>query len=61
MTLNGKLLVTSSSSFSKDTNDDDIPESIVSNIYNDANHRVVQEEERTNGIKVKASYTYIKR
>lgn len=56
--LNGKLLISSSSSFLKDTVSNDIPVKALEQIGDDASHRVVNEEIK-NGIIFQASYTYI--
>ena len=56
--LDGKLLISSSSSFSKDTTNYDIPQEILNEIADDGNHRVVKEEMK-NDIPFQASYTYI--
>jgi len=56
--LNGKLLISSSSSFIKDTVTNDIPVKILEEVSQNAIHRVVNEEMK-NGIQFKASYTYI--
>ena len=56
--LNGKLLISSSSSFSRDTTDYSIPKLVLSEIANDTKHRVVKEEVK-NEIPFQASYTYI--
>ncbi len=57
--LDGKLLISSSSSFSKDTTNYDIDQKVLTQIANDANHRVVKEEQMANGIEFQSSYTYI--
>tara|TARA_R110002073_G_scaffold57778_4_gene146674 strand:+ start:81334 stop:82794 length:1461 start_codon:yes stop_codon:yes gene_type:complete len=56
--LNGKLLVSSSSSFTKDTINDGISKELRTEIADDPNHRVVKEETKNN-IQFQASYTYI--
>lgn len=56
--LDGKLLISSSSSFLKDTVSNDIPVRILEQIVDNAIHRVVNEEIK-NGIPFQASYTYI--
>lgn len=57
--LKGKLQVSSSSSFTKDTTDYDIPKEILSQIADSGDHRVVIEETTPGGIKYQSSYTYI--
>ena len=57
--LQGKLLVSSSSSFSKDTTNYDIPQSILREIAESEDHRVVKEEATPSGLKFQSSYTYI--
>ena len=57
--LEGKLQVSSSSSFTKDTTNYDIPESILNQIAENEDHRVVREEQIPSGIKFQSSYTYI--
>ncbi len=56
--LDGKLLISSSSSFIKDTTSNDIDESVLQQIGDNAVHRIVNEEMK-NGIQFQASYTYI--
>ncbi len=56
--LDGKLLISSSSSFIKDTTSNDIDESVLQQIGDNAVHRIVNEEMK-NGIEFQASYTYI--
>ena len=56
--LQGKLQVSSSSSFTKDTTNYDITKIILEKIADSENHRVVKEEQN-NGIKFQSSYTYI--
>ena len=56
--LNGKLLISSSSSFLKDTINNDISLSILEELVDNARHQVVNEEMK-NGIPFQASYTYI--
>jgi len=56
--LDGKLLISSSSSFLKDTIGNTIPVSILDQIVDNASHRVVNEEVKNN-IQFQASYTYI--
>ncbi len=56
--LQGNLQVSSSSSFTKDTTNYDISKSILTQIADNEDHRVVVEE-YTNGIKHQSSYTYI--
>ena len=56
--LSGKLLISSSSSFLKDTNTNVIPMQVLEQIAQNATHRVVNEEKK-NGIPFQASYTYI--
>lgn len=56
--LNGKLVISSSSSFLKDTVSNDIPVRILEQIVDNASHRVVNEEIK-NSIPFQASYTYI--
>ena len=56
--LDGKLLISSSSSFLKDTISNDISIGILEKIVDNASHRVVNEEIK-NGIPFQASYTYI--
>lgn len=57
--LEGKLQVSSSSSFTKDTTNYDIPQSILNQIAENEDHRVVREEQIPSGIKFQSSYTYI--
>ena len=57
--LKGKLQVSSSSSFTKDTTNYDIPEKILTQIAESEDHRVVKEERTPSGIKFQSSYTYI--
>ena len=56
--LNGKLLISSSSSFLKDTVSNDISKNVLDQIVDNASHRVVNEETK-NGISFQSSYTYI--
>ncbi len=56
--LDGKLVISSSSSFLKDTVSNDIPVRILEQIVDNASHRVVNEEIK-HGIPFQASYTYI--
>ncbi len=56
--LSGKLLISSSSSFIKDTISNDIDVSVLRQIGDNAVHRIVNEEMK-NGIQFQASYTYI--
>ncbi len=56
--LDGKLLISSSSSFLKDTVNNDIGISVLEQIGDNAVHRIVNEETK-NGIQFQASYTYI--
>ena len=57
--LKGKLQVSSSSSFTTDTTNYDIPEKILNQIAESEDHRVVLEEKTASGIKFQSSYTYI--
>ncbi len=56
--LNGKLQASSSSSFTKDTINYDIPNIVLNKIAGNEDHRVVLEETQSK-IKYQASYTYI--
>ncbi len=56
--LTGKLLISSSSSFLKDTTNNDIAGVVLQQIGDNAIHRIVNEETK-NGIPFQASYTYI--
>ena len=56
--LDGKLLISSSSSFTKDTTNYNIPQEILNEIADGGNHRVVKEEMKSD-IPFQASYTYI--
>ena len=57
--LKGKLQVSSSSSFTTDTTNYDIPKKILNQIAESEDHRVVLEERTASGIKFQSSYTYI--
>jgi len=57
--LQGKLQVSSSSSFTKDTTNYDIPTIILEQIAETADHRVVKEDVTPDGKKFQSSYTYI--
>jgi len=57
--LQGKLQASSSSSFTKDTANYDIPETILNQIAENEDHRVVMQEQFANGVKFQSSYTYI--
>jgi len=57
--LQGKQQASSSSSFTKDTTNYDIPAIILKQIAESADHRVVKEEMTPDGIKFQSSYTYI--
>jgi len=56
--LKGKLQASSSSSFTKDTVNYDIPNNVLKKIAENEEHRVVKEE-TLNGIQFQSSYTYI--
>jgi len=57
--LQGKLQASSSSSFTIDTVNYDIPETILAQIAESEDHRVVKQEQFPNGVKFQSSYTYI--
>ena len=57
--LDGELLISSSSSFSRDSTSHKINQPVLAQIADDANHRVVKEEQMENGIEFQSSYTYI--
>ena len=57
--LDGKLQISSSSSFTKDTINYDIPKNILKQIADDANHRIVVQEKTESEIPYQSSYTYI--
>ncbi len=57
--LNGKLQLSSSSSFTKDTTNYDISKRILKRIEDSEDHRVVAEDQTPTGIKFQSSYTYI--
>ncbi len=56
--LNGKLLITSYPTFSKDTSNYNLSKSIVDKVKNSVDHRFLESTIK-NGKKVQASYTYI--
>ncbi len=57
--LEGKLQLSSSSRFTKDTTNYDISERVLTRIAENEDHRVVVEDETPGGIKYQSSYTYI--
>ena len=57
--LKGKLQISSSSGFTKDTTNYDISQHILDELAENADHRVVVEDQTPSGIKYKSSYTYI--
>ncbi|NNC69659.1 MAG: GHKL domain-containing protein [Flavobacteriaceae bacterium] len=57
--LEGKLKISSVSTFGKDTTDYDISEETLADIANDGNHRVVLEKRTPQGNKYQSSYSYI--
>jgi len=57
--LDGKLQLSSSSSFTKDTTNYDISKRILTQLEENEGHRVVVEDETPSGIKYQSSYTYI--
>jgi len=57
--LDGKLQLSSSSKFTKDTTNYDLSESVLTRIADSEDHRVVVEDQTASGIKYQSSYTYI--
>jgi signal transduction histidine kinase len=57
--LNGKLLISSSSSFTKDTTNYDIPKTLLEQIASSKDFRIVTDEQTEGGIKFQSSYSYI--
>ncbi len=57
--LKGKLQISSSSGFTRDTTNYDISKRVLNGLAESADHRVVVEDQTASGIKYKSSYTYI--
>ena len=57
--LQGKLKISSVSTFGKDTTDYDISKEILDDVANDGNHRVVLEKRTPQGNKYQSSYSYL--
>ncbi len=57
--LDGKLLLNTSSNFTKDTTNYDLSKNVLTKIEESSDHRMVTENETSGGIKFQSSYTYI--
>lgn len=57
--LDGKLLLNTSSNFTKDTTNYSLSENVLTKIEESPDHRMVTENETSEGIKFQSSYTYI--
>jgi len=57
--LDGKLLLNTSSNFTKDSTNYDLSKNILIKIEDSPDHRIVTENETKGGIKFQSSYTYI--
>jgi len=57
--LEGKLQLSSSSKFTKDTTNYDLSKGVLTRIADSEDHRVVVEDQTASGIKYQSSYTYI--
>jgi len=57
--LDGKLLLNTSSNFTKDSTNYDISKSVLTTLEESADHRKVTENETEGGIKFQSSYSYI--
>ena len=57
--LNGKLKISSSTRFTRDTADYDISQNMLNQIAESENHRVVKEKETDSGMPYQSSYSYI--
>jgi nitrogen fixation/metabolism regulation signal transduction histidine kinase len=57
--LDGKLLLNTSSNFTKDSTNYDLSKAVLTKLEESANHRMVTENETEGGIKFQSSYSYI--